>query len=543
MNAMPRIAAAVWAVLLLTSSLPAMARGSEATQAAESANAEKPGTTVAVMTEITFLTEPLDEEGYVDYVAALNNAASEGVTPENNAAVVLWQAFGPADIPKEIRKRYYEMLGMSPLPDEGEYLVRFSDFLVSEGITGEKAQPDLKERLTTACRRPWTQAELPLIARWVEANRKPLDLAVEAMDRPEYYVPLIVPDDTPVLVRAWLPAYQNVRHLGSAIAARAMLRIEAGEVEDAWRDLLALHRLGLLIGRSGFIEHRIAGISTHWFACRGEMTLANHCSLTIEQAKRFLADLDRLPPMDKLSRVFDLYVRCVVLDAATMMSRKGGPAIFNEKKEPFPARDMRRLRAECFANLSPDWNVTLHVINQRFDRAVDAVDKPTRSERVAAAANADKEMEEMAEEAKRSIGWVASSHLFPTDVFGARGELLGRMFVMLLFPAVEAPVHAVDRERANLALSRTALALAAYRAENGSYPDGLSLLVPTYLPDVPQDAFADAPLHYRRQDSGYLLYSVGRNGKDEGGRDEGVHSRKAELDDDLVVRTSANGSR
>ena len=54
---------------------------------------------------------------------------------------------------------------------------------------------------------------------------------------------------------------------------------------------------------------------------------------------------------------------------------------------------------------------------------------------------------------------------------------------------------------------------------------------------MPQDAFADAPLRYHRQESGYLLYSVGRNGKDDGGRGEGVRAGNAELGDDLVVRT------
>jgi hypothetical protein len=34
--------------------------------------------------ETTFITEPLDKDGYPDYAAALNARLSKGVTPENN---------------------------------------------------------------------------------------------------------------------------------------------------------------------------------------------------------------------------------------------------------------------------------------------------------------------------------------------------------------------------------------------------------------------------------------------------------------------------
>ncbi len=66
-------------------------------------------------------------------------------------------------------------------------------------------------------------------------------------------------------------------------------------------------------------------------------------------------------------------------------------------------------------------------------------------------------------------------------------------------------------------LAEVTLALAAYRAEKGSLPDGLDALAPGYLPEIPDDLFVDKPLHYRREGEGYLLYSVGADMKDDGG--------------------------
>lgn len=63
------------------------------------------------------------------------------------------------------------------------------------------------------------------------------------------------------------------------------------------------------------------------------------------------------------------------------------------------------------------------------------------------------------------------------------------------------------------------LALHAYKLDHGNYPEALSMLVPTYVPAVPSDPFAvGAPLRYRRERSGYVLYSVGPDGEDNGGR-------------------------
>ncbi len=60
--------------------------------------------------ETTYITEPLDELGYPDYAAALNQRMSNGVTPENNAAVLLMQAAGPKEIPVEKREGFFRRL-------------------------------------------------------------------------------------------------------------------------------------------------------------------------------------------------------------------------------------------------------------------------------------------------------------------------------------------------------------------------------------------------------------------------------------------------
>jgi hypothetical protein len=87
----------------------------------------------------------------------------------------------------------------------------------------------------------------------------------------------------------------------------------------------------------------------------------------------------------------------------------------------------------------------------------------------------------------------------------------------MLLPALN---NAVMREAVNLAqvrMTRTALAVERYRLANGHLPASLQDLVPAYLPALPQDPCDGNPLRFQLLDKGYLIYSVGKDGMDNGG--------------------------
>ena len=67
-------------------------------------------------------------------------------------------------------------------------------------------------------------------------------------------------------------------------------------------------------------------------------------------------------------------------------------------------------------------------------------------------------------------------------------------------------------------LACAALATVVYRFENGSLPEDLSDLAPSYLPNVPKDLYSTQTLLFRRVPAGHLLYSVGPNLRDERGK-------------------------
>ena len=79
--------------------------------------------TFTVSTETTYVTGPLDKYGYVDYVTALNERLSKGITPENNANVLIWQALGPRpEDDTTMPPEYFQWLGIKSPPERASIL-------------------------------------------------------------------------------------------------------------------------------------------------------------------------------------------------------------------------------------------------------------------------------------------------------------------------------------------------------------------------------------------------------------------------------------
>ena len=95
---------------------------------------------------------------------------------------------------------------------------------------------------------------------------------------------------------------------------------------------------------------------------------------------------------------------------------------------------------------------------------------------------------------------------------------IGKTLIATLMPAIGSACEAETRARTRDALGQLGLALTAYRADHSAYPESLNVLAPRYIAQVPRDLVNEQPLHYKRQGDGILLYSVGTNGVDEGGR-------------------------
>jgi hypothetical protein len=97
------------------------------------------------------------------------------------------------------------------------------------------------------------------------------------------------------------------------------------------------------------------------------------------------------------------------------------------------------------------------------------------------------------------------------------GKELRPWIVRLSAPAYLKTAEADLRSLAQLRTAAAAVAVERFRRAEGRWPQSLTELAPRYLKAVPDDPYDGAPLRYRRLADGVVVYSVGYDGKDDGG--------------------------
>jgi hypothetical protein len=198
---------------------------------------------------------------------------------------------------------------------------------------------------------------------------------------------------------------------------------------------------------------------------------------------------------------------------------------------------------------SLDWNLVLERFNLFHDDAEAACRLPTHQDRKAAA---DKVTADLRSRTAARSGWTWAAIGDGFLSVCSRGHRSARLADRILdqLAAGCGWMDASTRGDAQLALTKTAAALAAWHADRGPdsppYPERLDDLVPRYLPAVPVDPFTDKPFIYERRGDGYLVASTGMNGVYDGGDDYSGwivrgewQERKQDVDQrsaDVVVR-------
>src|SRR5205807_1844884 len=108
---------------------------------------------------------PLDKDGRIDYAVALNKRSRKGVTPANNANVLVWQALGPRPEGETMPAEFFQWLGIPEPPERGQYFIDVVPYAKDHGtIDAHKDAQEILDQLDRCGRRPWTPKDYPTIA-------------------------------------------------------------------------------------------------------------------------------------------------------------------------------------------------------------------------------------------------------------------------------------------------------------------------------------------------------------------------------------------
>ncbi len=370
---------------------------------------------------------------------------------------------------------------------------------------------------------------------------------IEALTKPRFFSPL-VPEPANSGLTAPRCADGAVAHdVGTLLVARAMLNMSDGKLDDARRDLLASHRLARLIGQGPLLIHFLMGVAIEHQACVGDAVLSQQFGFEAAQARDYMKVLQELGPCKAPLEKVEFGERLAVLNVACRVARTGPATCLHvqalmDNISPERRKELAKMEESApdwDASAAVDWNQVLRLINARMDRMAAALKISDPARRDSAVDDFRQEIAAAYDAHARAQRERMSSVLTGRIPSGTQPALLADWLSSSLIPNLRT-IDTIDRVGESYRrLGQLALALSIYRQERQTYPASLAALAPAYFAEVPIDPCSGADFHYSSKRDSYVLYGVGPNRRDDGGRTAG----EGEGADDLVIRATANQSK
>ena len=449
---------------------------------------------ITISRQTTYITTPSALGGGVDYLAWLNARLSAGVTPANNAAVLVYEACGakmftPGDLrgrgppagtnfilpgmafsPQRLRQ-VVAKLGAKPGNPKKPFVSYFQ--YVSEHKWNNRYPP------AAVLSEPWTANEFPRVAAWLKSQSGALGRVRQAANCTRMYVPVMRDGKLALFDPLWVDFSLATEIVGDAILSRALLRADSGNIKGAWDDIEAVHKLAFLVNQGQFANARLIGMRTDSAAMQVIQSLARSERLTAAQASWCLLHMQRWKAPPPLAAAYDVGFRITQLALLQKWARQGG--FYPWEKSHF---------IDAFIPI--DYNAVMkrcnHICNE-LTTALGSSDYQKAQARLI------------------SIG-AKYGEAFHLSLWMSKPRLTHMIVGALMATDIVEELKFITMEKAEKRLTETSLALAAYHAAHHSYPQALRKLVPAYLPTLARNPFDGKPLHFctNLKKNGYVLY-------------------------------------
>ncbi len=444
--------------------------------------------------DTTRIVAPLQPDGSIDYLRAVDVRFGDGVTPENNAAIPLLQALGPQALtPRQPLNGITELLGMPPFPSQGDYFVLYKDYCKQHPELTPLESNDLNHP------QPWPIKVDELTARWIKDSTKSLAFATEASKRPRFFIPFYAGYRYETMIEILLPHLSRIKQLGSALNERALIRLSGDDVAGFREDLMTSHRLAHLLAQRPTLIERMVAVAIDRSTCAFTRVGLTSGKLNREQARAMAVELAAIGDLPSFAVAVDQGERVFALDTLQTLAKQG-PVRAGQLINAFTDQGISGMPA-LLRFVPIPYEAAMRRVNHYEDGALAALREPTYSKRLAAL-KASQEQIQLGHTASLSM-WDLTSPKWPEQLFAPA-----------LLQVLQKEVSAQMESR----LTQIASILAAFKSDHGVYPATLTELSPAYLAVVPIDLFTDKPLIYSRTEKGYLLYSIGPNSEDDQGK-------------------------
>lgn len=317
-----------------------------------------------------------------------------------------------------------------------------------------------------------------------------LTLAEKAAALPDYSMP-----------RDWskgldvpLPELVTVRQLTRLLCLRARIASEASKPLDALQDIARAARVGAHLGKEPLLFGALTQIACLDIADRIFVEVLQRHGSRADVLTAARATLPAFGPIPDPKFVYQFELPGVRL--AVEQTRKGQPNLLfgadAEKKEASRnvLADLRR-----DPTILDRWELNL----VRYSR-------------------------ELYQEFARNELTQLSARLGTIEKHYDARQNRDNTLAYIIAPALTKAAGRIQKTAAQVLLREQLVSLLEARQKTGAFPT---------KPTLPTDPFSDQPLRYQQSAQGFVLYSLGENGKDDGGSMEKDEDKSTK---DLVIR-------
>lgn len=278
----------------------------------------------------------------------------------------------------------------------------------------------------------------------------------------------------------------GMRELGRLEAANALVKAHDGEVDEAVESIITGIRLSESIGQEPVVISQMVRWITLKSACDMIRASAGMNGMTRTQALEMDAALARV----------DLHAGFM---KSMRTERVMGLAAYDEIRRDGPQRFSN------YVAIDPDDNITIRIVTSKLGRPVLYADKLVFLRSI----NKLIELSNKPYYKTASIAYKANP---------ANNGPSYTPVSKALCSWYDKYRMSYETERAHLAVTRTALGIMAYKDRYKAYPKTLAELKSRLGWDMHKDPFSGKDLLYRKTAKGFIIYSIGANISDDGGK-------------------------
>lgn len=477
--------------------------------------------------DLTLFEGPLLPDGRVDYITAMNDVLSEGVTHEANA----FRAMLPlmprddeegleADEPSPTRIMM-DLLEFTPQElEDTNPLVGLYEFGQAKGLE----LLEIDEIETTIYELDFQHPKIAVFEEWIKLQEPGLQQLVAAINRPKYWQPLYEDMESPGSGQFAMVAFAGKqRRLARMLDRRARYAIHIGDRAVFLESLISIYRLSDHLAQKPLLIDRLVAnsidylakellhdvLSDHWLGAKDLAAIQRF--LDGRGPRRAVADifgfgervysisyfLAHAAGKDSLGRVYGeaFFIKPVDSSELDLAIEKHGVDI-NAGLRLIALQSKRNSKAwksATFAEYSRLHEQHENISAHRREQIAKWVDEDNDGARTIKVPRSARNPATLAE-----------------AIIELPGVLMGE-FTGSLGPSIFS-------FEARSRVAETALSLERYRLAKGAYPVELKGLVPEFCREVPIDPIDGKPLRYRLEaDGSAVVYSINVNLKDDGG--------------------------